>query len=91
MRYQNNKSKNLNFDKIFLNVHFSITIAHKDFNFCLLSPHIEPNRSKNCLEKKTFPFRTFICRTFILKGKIKSNIIRRNTSWGEQRIGSMKQ
>ena len=40
MRYQNNKSKNLFFDKIFLNVHFSITIAYKDFKFCLVSPHI---------------------------------------------------
>ena len=36
----NDKSKNLIFDKIFLNVHFSITIAYKDFKFCLLSPHI---------------------------------------------------
>ena len=26
--------------KIFLNVHFSKTIAYKDFKFCLLSPHI---------------------------------------------------
>ena len=40
MKYQNNKSKNLFFGKIFLNVHFSKTIAYKDFKFCLLSPHI---------------------------------------------------
>ena len=40
MKYQNNKSKNLIFDKIFLNVHSSITIAYKDFKFCLLIPHI---------------------------------------------------
>ena len=40
MKYQNNKSKNLFFDKIFLNVHFSKSIAYKDFKFCLLSPHI---------------------------------------------------
>ena len=40
MKYQNNKKENLNFDKIFLNVHFSITIAHTYFKFCLLSPHI---------------------------------------------------
>ena len=40
MKYQNNKKENLNFDKIFLNVHFSITIAHSNFKFCLLSPHI---------------------------------------------------
>ena len=38
--YQNDKSKNLNFDKIFLNVHYSITIAYKDFKFCVLSLHI---------------------------------------------------
>ena len=38
MRYQNNKSNN--FDQIFLNVHLSITIAHNDFKFYLLSPHI---------------------------------------------------
>ena len=40
MKYQNNKSKNIIFDKIFLNVHFSITTAYKDFRFCLLSLHI---------------------------------------------------
>ena len=40
MKYQNNKSTNLIFDKIFLNVHFSITIAYTYFKFCLLSPHI---------------------------------------------------
>ena len=39
MNYHNNKLKNRIFDKLFLNVHFSITIAHKDFKFCLLSPH----------------------------------------------------
>ena len=39
MKYQNNKSKIIFFDKIFLNVHFSKTIAYKDFKFCLLSPH----------------------------------------------------
>ena len=40
MKYQNNKSTKLFVDKIFLNVHFSITIAFKDFKFCLFSPHI---------------------------------------------------
>ena len=40
MKYQNNKSKNLIFDKICLNVHFLITIAYKDFKFCLVSLHI---------------------------------------------------
>ena len=40
IKYQNDKSKNLNFDKIFLNVHFSITIAYKDFKICVLSLHI---------------------------------------------------
>ena len=40
IKYQNDKSKNLNFDKIFLNVHFSIAIAYKDFKFCVLSLHI---------------------------------------------------
>ena len=40
MKYQNDNSKNLNFDKIFLNVHFSITIAYKYFKFCLVSLHI---------------------------------------------------
>ena len=40
IKYQNDKSKNQNFDKIFLNVHFSITIAYKDFKFCVLSLHI---------------------------------------------------
>ena len=32
IKYQNDKSKKLNFDKIFVNVHFSITIAYKDSN-----------------------------------------------------------
>ena len=40
MKYQNDKSKNLIFDKIFLNVHFSIPIAYTDFKFCLVSLHI---------------------------------------------------
>ena len=40
IKYQNDESKNLNFDKIFLNVHFSITVAYKDFKFCVLSLHI---------------------------------------------------
>ena len=40
IKYQNDKSKNPNFDQIFLNVNFSITIAYKDFKFCLLSLHI---------------------------------------------------
>ena len=40
MKYQNNGSKNLIFDKNFLNVHFSITMAHRDFIFCLYSLHI---------------------------------------------------
>ena len=40
MRYQNIKSRNLIFDKIFLNFHFSKTIACKEFKFRLLSPHI---------------------------------------------------
>ena len=39
MKYQNNKSKHFVFDKIFLNVHFSITIPYNDFKLCLLSPH----------------------------------------------------
>ena len=40
MKYQNNKSKKIIFDKIFLNVHFSITIGYTDFSVCLLSPDI---------------------------------------------------
>ena len=40
MKYQKYKSKNLFFDKIFLNFHFSVTIAYKDLKFCLLSLHI---------------------------------------------------
>ena len=40
MKYQHNYSKNLIFDNIFLNVHFSISITYKDFKLCLLSPHI---------------------------------------------------
>ena len=40
IKYQNDKSKNLNFDKIFLNVHFSITITYKDFKVCVLSLNI---------------------------------------------------
>ena len=40
IKYQNHKSKNLNFDKIFLNVHFSITIAYTGFKLCVLSLHI---------------------------------------------------
>ena len=40
MKYQNSKSGNGIFDKIFLNVYFSITIADTDFKFCQLSPDI---------------------------------------------------
>ena len=40
IEYQNDKSKKLNFDKIFLNTHFSITIAYKYFKLCVLSLHI---------------------------------------------------
>ena len=40
MKYQNNGSENLIFDNNFLNVHFSITMAHRDFKFCLYSLHI---------------------------------------------------
>ena len=40
MKYEYNKSKDLIFDNIFLNVHCSITIAYKDFKFCLLSLQI---------------------------------------------------
>ena len=40
MKYQNKKLKNIIFDKVFLNVHFSITTAYKDFKFCLVSLHI---------------------------------------------------
>ena len=40
MKYQNNGSKNLIFDKNFLNVHFSITMACKNSKFCLHSLHI---------------------------------------------------
>ena len=36
IKYQNDKSKNLNFD----NNHFSITIVYKNFKFCVLSLHI---------------------------------------------------
>ena len=42
MTYQKYKSKNLFFEKIFLNFHFSVTIAYKDLKFCLLSLHIHP-------------------------------------------------
>ena len=40
MKYENNNSKDLIFDKIFLNVHCSKTIAYKNFKFCLLSLNI---------------------------------------------------
>ena len=40
MKYQTYKSKNLFFDQIVLNFHFSVTIAYKDLKFCLLSLHI---------------------------------------------------
>ena len=40
MKFENNNSKNIIFDKIFLNDHFSITIAYKDLKFCLLSLHM---------------------------------------------------
>ena len=39
MKYHNNNLKNQIFDNIFLNVHFSITMAYKDFKFSLLSPN----------------------------------------------------
>ena len=40
IKYQNDESKNLNFDNIFLNVHFSTIIAYKNFKLCVLSLHI---------------------------------------------------
>ena len=40
MKYQKYKSKNLFFDQISLNFHFSVTIAYKDLNFLLRSLHI---------------------------------------------------
>ena len=40
MKYQNNGSKNLIFDKNFLNVLFSITMAYINLKFCLHSLHI---------------------------------------------------
>ena len=45
MKYRNNMKENLNFDQIFVNVHFSITIAHTNFKFCLLMPHIRSEGS----------------------------------------------
>ena len=56
MKHQNNKSKNLNFDKIFLNVHFSITIAHKYFKFCLHSPHIHSEGTMSQIFNLGFSF-----------------------------------
>ena len=37
----------MKYQKIFLNVHFTITIAYRPtyFKFCLLSPHIHPERT----------------------------------------------
>ena len=40
MKYQKYKSKNIFFDQIFLNFHFSVTIAYKDLKFRFLSLHI---------------------------------------------------
>ena len=40
MKYQKYKYNKLFFDKIFLNLHFSVTIAYRDLKFCLLSLHI---------------------------------------------------
>ena len=45
MKYQNNNSKNLIFDKILLKVNFSITIGYKDFKFCLLSRQVHSERT----------------------------------------------
>ena len=45
INYQNNKSKYLFFDNIFLNVHFLVTIAYTDFKVWLLSPHIHSERT----------------------------------------------
>ena len=39
MNEQNNKFKNLIFDKYVLNINFSLTIAHRDFKSCLRSLH----------------------------------------------------
>ena len=39
MNEQNNKLKNIVFDNYFLNVNFSLTIAHRDFKSCLRSLH----------------------------------------------------
>ena len=39
MKYQKYKSKNLFFYKIFLNFHFSVTIAYEDLKCCLHSLH----------------------------------------------------
>ena len=41
MKYQKYKSKNLFFDKIFLNFHFSVTIAYINLKFCLVILHID--------------------------------------------------
>ena len=42
MKYHNNNLRNRIFDKIFLNVHISITIVvSKKIKFCFLSPHAE--------------------------------------------------
>ena len=40
MKYQKYKSEKTFLDKIFLNFHFSVTIAYKDLKFSLLSHHI---------------------------------------------------
>ena len=40
MKYQKYNSKNLFFDQIFLNFHYSVTFAYIDLKFCLLSLHI---------------------------------------------------
>ena len=45
MKYQNKNSKDLFFDKYFLNFSFSKTIADKDFKFCLLILHTRPEET----------------------------------------------
>ena len=74
MKNQNNKSKNLNFDKIFLNVHFSINIAYKDFKFCLLSLQVHSEGTVSqiftlglsfyCMSKNGKHFLTFLSIIF---------------------------
>ena len=79
MGNQNNSSKNLIFENNFLKVHFFITMAYKDFEFCLHSLHINSKGllvqifnlclDINCVSKNGKHFLKFVKHYFLSHAK----------------------